>query len=489
MLFLAAVALVAFAVALLVLASARFARTRAPRDLLFGLVAVLALGALVFFSSRLALQLFGGLPFALNLPEFARALVPLAIGVVAAALAVLLFVLARRRIALALGLSALVPALLLAGLYLLSIPTPEPTTAAITHPVLADIDLPKGFHVSVFAADLHDPNAIAFDGAGALYYTELVDGNIVRLRDTNGDGAADESHVVASGFKNPRGLTWREGALYVSSRGQVNVLRDTNGDGAADENRVLIDGLFSLDIQHSNNGIAFGPDGRLYIAIGGPRVGQLELRDHTYYYKDQPRDDWQFGGILAVNADGTKPQLFARGLRNPYGLAFAPDGRLFATDNGDETIPVPDGDELNLIEPGADYGYPYFFGLPAPWSGTRAPLIAFVPHTAPTGVTVYNAPASALEGAAFPKGYRDSVFVALYWHGQPGARYREIVRVSEGKDNGRVTWTPRAFATGLDRPTALAVGPDGALYVADMRGGKADPEAPGALYRIFYDGK
>src|SRR5204862_132155 len=129
--------------------------------------------------------------------------------------------------------------------------------------------------------------------------------------------------------------------------------------------------------QHSNNGITFGPDGKLYIAIGGPRVGQLDLKDKTYYYEGQPRDDWMFGGILQADPDGRNVKLYARGLRNPYSLAFGADGKLFATDNGDETIPVPDGDELNLIQPGEDYGYPYYFGIPPPWTGTRTPIIPF----------------------------------------------------------------------------------------------------------------
>jgi glucose/arabinose dehydrogenase len=480
---LAAAALVAFALGLLTFGIYAYAQTRKPRALLPAGIAVLLLAIFFLLASRFAVQWFGAPVLAIDLRQFAISyLSVLGIGIVAGALAFACVYLARRYGWLAWGLAAVVGVLVLGGLFALTQWNIHATAAKPSdpeHPTLAEIQLPKGFKAQTFAENLQEPGAITFDDAGNLYYAEIVDGRIVRLRDTNGDGVADEEKVFASDFKNPRGLAWRDGALYVSSRGQINTLRDTNGDGVADENKVILDGLFSLDIQHSNNGIRFGPDGKLYIAIGGPRVGQLELKDERYWYQGQPRDDWQFAGVLQMDADGKNPKLYARGLRNPYDLAFGADGRLYASDNGDESIPVPDGDELNLVEEGADYGYPYFFGEPPPWSATRAPIMHFVTHAAPTGVVVY-------EADQFPKGYRGNVLTALYAHGQPGARYRQITRTFEAEEDGKKIWKTRSFVEGLDHPTALAIGPDGALYIADMRGGKADANFPGAIYRVTY---
>lgn len=458
----------------------QFFRTRARTFLWFIGAGALVLFALLFLASRFALQLFGVLPLALELQTFATEnVLPLGVGIGGGAAAVAILFFARQRFALAFGAMVFGAMVLFFAIAQTSHP---PTPSTPEHPGIAQITLPEKFRAQIFASEIQEPSALAFDDAGNLYYGELVDGNIVRLRDTNGDGRADEKRIFASNFKNPRGLAWHDDALYVSSRGQINALRDTNGDGVADANELIRDHLFSLDIQHSNNGIAFGPDGKLYLAIGGPRVGQLELEDKTYRYQGQPREEWQFAGILQMDADGKNPKLFARGLRNPYGLAFDGNGNLFATDNGDETIPVPDGDELNLIEEGADYGYPYFFGIPPPWSETRAPILRFAPHTAPTGVVAYTA-------KQFPKEFRNAIFVALYWIGRTDGTYREVVAVSQAKENDQDVWVAHDFVKGLDRPVALASGPDGALYIADMRGGKADADAPGAIYRITYSGE
>lgn len=480
---LAALALVAFLLVLAVSALSAFFRTRRRESLIpFGAALVL-LAAFLFLGSRFAVLVFGRPGLALTLETLATTLVlPLVVGVVAGALAWRLFAWVPRRRGPAFGLLLLIPLVLWALVVLASQQELNATLRAqaaveANHPYLEDAYAIPGFRLQVFAANVQDPAALAFDDAGNLYYAELIDGNIVRLRDTNGDGVADESLVFASGFSNPRGLAWHDGALYVSQRGQVVAVRDTNGDGTADDKQTILDNLFSLDIQHSNNGLTFGADGRLYLAIGGPRVKQLELHDKTYTYQGQPRDQWLFGGIIVANANGKNPRLYARGMRNPYALSFSADGKLYATDNGDDTIPVPDGDELNLVERDGDYGYPYFFGLPPAWSGTQPPVIAFQPHTAPTGVVVY-------DGAQALPAFKGNILVALYWLARPGVTWREVVRVVPGAQEGKPTWHVADFVHGVDRPTALAVGPDGAVYIADLRGGKADPQYPGVIFRV-----
>lgn len=139
-----------------------------------------------------------------------------------------------------------------------------------------------------FASDVHDPSALAFDDAGNLYYSELVDGSIVRLRDADGDGVADEKKIFASGFNNPRGLAWHDGKLYVSSRGQINTLRDTTGDGVADENEIILDNLFHSIFNIPTTGLRSDRMGNCILRLAD-RVGQLELKDQTYWHEGQAR--------------------------------------------------------------------------------------------------------------------------------------------------------------------------------------------------------
>ena len=134
------------------------------------------------------------------------------------------------------------------------------------------------------------------------------------------------------------------------------MLEDSDLDGTVDFQRLIVDGLpsFTYDA-HSNNGIAVGPDERLYITLGG-------TSDHG------PEEPPTAGSILVSDLDGSNLQVFARGLRNPYDLTFTPPGDLIVTDNGpdsqDHSLNWSPPDEIKLVREGGDYGYPDFFGYP-----------------------------------------------------------------------------------------------------------------------------
>jgi len=171
-----------------------------------------------------------------------------------------------------------------------------------------------------------------------------------------------------------------------------------------------------------------------------------------------------------VDTPNSKPDVFATGLRNPYSFVFAPNGEIFATDNGPDDKDGPE--ELNQIVQGGDYGFPKYFGEPPPNSGTLAPLATFTQHAAAEGVAMYNA-------NQFPAEYRGDLFVALF--GQlfsANVVGHKVVRVKLTKDGGQYRATVRDFITGLDRPLDLVVGADGALYV--------DEFLASVIYRITY---
>ncbi len=345
-------------------------------------------------------------------------------------------------------------------------PAPPTDNAPAARPTPPLPTVPPGFRITLVSEQPKIGTAITRD-RNYFYVAEMITGNILRLADTNNDGLLDASVVVASGFETPRYLAVNPttGELFVSSRGQVNALKDTNGDGVADENRVVLKDLYDLDFMHSNNGIAFGPDGKLYVADGAPRLRRLEK-------KGAEAMEPFAGTVLVANPDGTQLRVYARGFRNPFGLTFAADGSLYATDNGEDSVKKPfHGDELNRIVENGDFGYPTVLGEPPPNSNTIAPLVNFPADSAPAAVISYDA-------NQFPAEYRGNLFVALWNIGH------QVVRASRTADG---KWQSQPFITNLLFPVGMTLGANGELYVLDM----ANPADGGdnsfsRIYRVEY---
>ncbi|MBI3764749.1 MAG: PQQ-dependent sugar dehydrogenase [Chloroflexi bacterium] len=321
------------------------------------------------------------------------------------------------------------------------------------------VTVPQGVAVAAWATGLTTPTSITFGPDGRMYVAELS-GEVVALSDKDGDGRAEARQTFASGIPSPLGLAFRGNDLYVGRRGGVDVACDSDGDGAANEIKTLISNLPAG--RHQTDGLAFGPDGRLYFSAGSRSDrGELPI-------------DLMEASILVANADGTGLRVFASGTRNPYDLAFNPDtGDLFATDNGRDVPTTGVPDELNHIIDGGDYGWPQCWGQVAgdECRGTIGPAAEFQEHSSADGMVFYT-------GAMFPQ-WRNNAFVALY-----GANSRdpdigrvvkrvELSQASDGSWSGAV----KDFAAGFANPIDVTVGPDGALYVADF--------GSGIIYRFF----
>ncbi len=281
------------------------------------------------------------------------------------------------------------------------------------------------------------PVQIAVGPEGDVYVTgywgaALQDGVVARLSRNPEDGRISET-VIARNLGRPHGLAFHNGDLYVSRSGQfaraeagrlvgidtgaVTLLRDLDGDQLIDyfEDVVTdLPGAQGPDPLHQNNGIAFGPDGALYITVGAhsdraPAIGKFE------------------GTIVRAALDGTPAEVFAKGFRNPFDICFTADGQLIGTDNdaGDRR----NGDELNLIQAGQHYGFPYADGRSQHPEGTVAPLLVTRNKTY-QGLCY----ATSLD---LPARYRDSLYIASYGVGeiqqvqlrQEGDRYRAVESV------------------------------------------------------------
>jgi len=171
---------------------------------------------------------------------------------------------------------------------------------------------------------------------GVDFYREWAD-EVIRLRDTDGDGVADERIRFAGPFDEVldgtgSGLLALDGDIWYTNIPHLWRLRDTDGDGVADEQDSLQHG-FGVRVAlrgHDMHGLRMGPDGRLYWSIGD-RGYNLELPDGSVLA------DPHSGAVFRCERDGSNIEVFYRGLRNPQELAFDNYGYLFTGDNNSDS--------------------------------------------------------------------------------------------------------------------------------------------------------
>jgi len=332
------------------------------------------------------------------------------------------------------------------------------------------IALPPGFRVELVADGLGAPRMLALDASGALLVSIPSQGRIVALPVAPRPDQLRSSVTVASGLRLPHGLAVRGRHLWVAETGRVLRFRYDPTTHSAIEPVTIVPDL-PPGAHHWTRSIAFGPDGRLFVAIGS----SCDICRET---------DRRRAAIVSYAPDGSNERLVARGLRNPVGLAFEPTtGALWTTVNErdwrDGRAPP---DFLALVRDGADYGWPDCYaheGVVAPDPEFRGvsdcrdvtlPPVEFPPHSAPLGLAFY-------AGTRFPAAYRGNVFVAL--HGSRAelrAVGYKIVRVVLGAGRRpRVEDFATAWRVGdrvWGRPVDVLAGRDGALYVSDDHGGR-----------------
>ena len=319
----------------------------------------------------------------------------------------------------------------------------------------ARINVPAGFDVTYVGRVEGNPTSITF-GPDTLLYIAVQQGTIYTMNHSGNVG------TYVGGFDTPTGIAFRPGTgqLYVSSR--------ANNQSIGGESQVsivgqgqLIGGLPCCYANfHAANGIAFGPDGFGYVGVGGradhgeilvgEQAGQLDER-HALE-----------AAVLRFNPDTGEVQNYAKGLRNPYDIAWDANNQLWATDNAPDYGP---NEELHRLVPGGEHGYPWYdcdvCFSPPPDIQVIQPVWMFGPHTSPTGITAYLS-------NQFPD-YYNSLFITL-WSSFVGAQ--KVVRMTPGGGNAV------NFATGFAAPIDVAVSADGSLYVADW--------ATGIIFRISY---
>ena len=398
----------------------------------------------------------------------------------------------------------------------------------------AGLQLPTGFCATVFAERVPGVRHIVVAPNGDVFVnTEPgrgggqprgVRGTIVALRDTNGDGKSDmQRRFGADGGAGGTGIAVDGNLVYATVGNAIVRYRLASGTlNTVGKPDTIVTGL-PVAGHHALN---FVLQGRvLYVNIGSAsnscqqRDRQTESPGNTPCTELETRAGiWQFDAnrLRQRPTDGTR---FATGLRNSVALTRNPfDGSLYATVHGRDQLnanwpklftveksAANPGEVLVRIDRGADYGWPYCYydfdrrGLVlAPeyggdgrrtgqCSSKRPALMAFPGHWAPNGMLFYT-------GSQFPTQYRGGAFVAFHgsWNRAPlpqeGFRVafvpfrsnRPAGNFTTFADGFNPTPAPGRAPPGTRRPTGLAQGPDGSLYITDDSGG--------TIWKVTYRG-
>ena len=440
----------------------------------------------------------------------------------------------------------------------------------------ADILLPDGYTAELVAGGFTAPVHAAFDPDGTVYVTESghKSESPPRVYRVDPASGAKELVVELAGERAiptgaATGTVWHDGALYLSNTDSVLRVNPATGDIAD-----VVTGLPGLG-DHQTNHPVVGPDGRLYWGQGCvtnmgvvgadnfgyewlakfPQLcdvpgGDIRLAGENYRVPNvlgnplssvesgayspfgtptsggqtvagQPKAS---GAVLSCEPDGSDLRVVAWGLRNPYGIAFAPDGRLYVTEHGSDERGarwiVGDLDDFYEIHEGAWYGWPDFASgirLDDPRWGDggvgRQPVLAEFPDPDPPKPVASFETHAGANGFDFSPadgfGFAGEAFVALFGDLAPVTTPRQVVPagfkvVRVDPNTGAIndfavnrTQGPasKLFHGGFERPSHCAFGPDGALYVVDFgeikiapeKGGIRMKQGTGALWRIRRD--
>jgi len=402
----------------------------------------------------------------------------------------------------------------------------------------AGLKLPAGFCATVFADGIGHARQLVVASNGVVYVntwsgryygndTPHAGGFLVALQDTTGAGKADVEQrfgeTVQSGGAGGTGIALYRGRLYAEINDKIVRYALPKGSIVPTASAVPVVTGLPLGGDHPMHPFAIDRHGSLYIDVA-TATNACQMQNRTPDSPGiQPCTELQTrGGIWRYDANGSHQRFspagrFATGIRNAEGFAIDSAGRIFVTQHGrdqlhanwpnlykpEEEATLP-AEELLLLKRRGDYGWPecYYDGIQsklvlAPEFGgdggkaagvcaTKvSPIAAFPAHWAPNGMSLY-------DKRQFPARYRHGVFIAFHgsWDRAPYPQggYNVVFQALAGKHaSGQCEIFADGFAGTVaspdqarHRPSGVAVGPDGSVFVADDVGGR--------IYRITYRG-
>src|SRR3984885_5548719 len=400
------------------------------------------------------------------------------------------------------------------------------------------IVLSPGFCATVFADNLGHARHLVVSASGVVYVNTwsgvyynagpVPDGGfLVALQDTTGNGRADVikrfGETKADGAAGGTGISLYHGALYAEVNDRIMRYSFTDGgilpDGKAD---VIVSGL-PITGDHPMHPFLIDRTGNLFVDLGSATNACEEKNRVPNSPGNKPCLEKETrGGTWRYDAEKTGQRFsaaerYASGIRNGEGMALDAEGRLFVTQHGRDQLyqdwpqyyppsagPEQPAEEIVRLEKGQDYGWPecYFDGTQkklvlAPEYGgdggkrvglcaTRTPPVAFFPaHWAPNAVLI---PSKNV----LPAAYRNGAYITFHgsWNRAPAPQggYNVVYQpMKDGKAQGEFIVFADGFAGAVKepgratfRPSGLAEGPDGAIYISD--------DWHGRIWRVTYHG-
>jgi glucose/arabinose dehydrogenase len=356
----------------------------------------------------------------------------------------------------------------------------RPPTVPATPQRVAALRVAPGFRVQVFADGLGKARMLAVGPRGDVYLTRREPGDLWRLRDADGDGRAEVKERVLE-LPGLHGIAFFDGSAYLATVEEVFVA-ELGADGSFGRPRAIAR-IAGGGGTHENRTLAVSPAGKLHVTVGSTCNACVEKNPEN-------------ATMLVMGLDGSGKRVFASGLRNTIGFGWHPKTQaLWGMDHGidwlgDDLQP----EELNRIEDGKRYGWPYAYGagvvnpsIDAPkgttkeeWAkGSEKMVVGYTAHAAPLAFAFY-------AEQAFPERYRNGAFVTFHgsWNRKPPSGYEVAFLPFDAKGD------PGAFESFLSgfliedkgapaqfgRPTGLTVAADGALLFAD--------DENGVVYRV-----
>ncbi len=366
-----------------------------------------------------------------------------------------------------------------------------PARVEATPQRLARLELADGWSIEPWSRDLENPRILVATADDSVYVSRRRNGDCLLLRDNDLDGKADQRAVVAT-LPGLHGLALSpdQSKLYIVTVKQLYVA-DRRPDHTLSEPQLLLHDLPDGG-QHPNRTLAFGPDGALYLSVGSTCNACEESNPESATLLR-----------LTLSPDGKrieKREIYATGLRNTIGFAWHPQSRaLWGADHGIDWLgDDQQAEELNRIEKGAKYGWPYIYadGRPNPadappepqtyasWAKEAvSPALTYTAHAAPMQLIF-------LSGREIPDNtWRHDAVVTFRgsWNRNPPSGY-EVMRVEFDDDHQPVAFHPlvRGFLeqdadgrwTQFARLCGLTQMSDGSLLISDDDGG--------IIYRLTY---